>query len=271
MNKLLLLFSLLSIAILPQAKDSMDVFIIESFADYEYGNLKISFFTERPVISLVRIDNSKNYPVSMEYSENHNFEIPIDSINPKKQVIPFSLILTDSTGKTYNMGPYELEVNAIPEVEERSNLLTLCLFGGMVFGIPSPSYAFSKEENSFSLTKDIPLIFIRSTDNIGYPFGYFSVEYTYIFNNRIKNILRAGYKHIIEIPGIEFISPGITGFTNFYGFNGIGGEVSLGLFEVYDVFTIYSRYRYNWQPNKTINNFHEVSLGVYSGFFAIYL
>jgi hypothetical protein len=79
-----------------------------------------------------------------------------------------------------------------------------------------------------------------------------------------------GYKHLIEVPGIEYVSPGVNGFTNLKGFNGISPELSMGLFKIFDTFTVYSRLRYNFQPGRRNSEFSEISIGLYSGFFAIY-
>jgi hypothetical protein len=136
--------------------------------------------------------------------------------------------------------------------------------------VPAPVYVKAKDKDYFSLTKEIPMFFIRSR-GYQYPTGYFSAEYSHIFNAQVKNYFRLGYKHIIEIPWIEYISPGFNGFTNFKGFNGISPEVSLGLFRIANTFTFYTRYRFNAKPSEAGSEFHEFNIGLYSGFFAFYL
>ncbi|MBZ0199112.1 MAG: hypothetical protein K8H86_04535, partial [Ignavibacteriaceae bacterium] len=102
-----------------------------------------------------------------------------------------------------------------------------------------------------------------------YPMGYFSAEYSYIINAPVRNFLRVGYKHIIEIPVFEYIAPGLNGFTNFKGFNGISPEVSLGLFRAFNAFTVYTRYRFNAMPGQKGSEFHEFSIGLYTNFFSL--
>jgi len=160
--------------------------------------------------------------------------------------------------------PYE------PEIKGGSDLVQLCLFGGAIFLLPYPDLIIHDGYGYFALTKDIPILSFRSS-NINYPSAYLSLEYTYIFESEQNNILRAAYKRIFEIDYLEFIAPAISAYTNFSGNNGIGIELSAGLFTIEDTFTLYSRYRYNLKPGDSSGNFHEISVGLYSGFFSIYL
>jgi hypothetical protein len=85
------------------------------------------------------------------------------------------------------------------------------------------------------------------------------------------NYLRTGYKQIFEPGFIEYVSPGVKVFTNFAGNNGISPEISFGLFRMLDSFTVYARYRYNIKPGDSSANFNEISIGLYSSFFSLYL
>jgi hypothetical protein len=136
--------------------------------------------------------------------------------------------------------------------------------------LPYPDLIIQNNKNHFALSKDIPIISFRSS-SINYPASYISVEYTYIFDAEKNNLLRAGYKRIYEIDYIEFLAPGLSAYTNFFGNNGMGFELSAGLFTIEDTFTLYSRYRYNLKPGDSSGNFHELSIGLYSGLFSIYL
>jgi hypothetical protein len=251
--------------------DSVEIFLIENFVTPEVPHtLIVSFFSSVPVKSKLVIEGKITIQVSSDLTDNHKAEIDLTQYNFDDAYIPFIIESEDSSGRVWQSEQYEFEFPREVKIESESNFLLLCLFGGAVFGLPSPAYVKWGEENYFSLTKEIPLLFIPSS-GYSYPTGYFSIEYSHIFNGPVKNFFRVGYKHIIEIPGIEYISPGINGFTNFKGFNGISPEISLGLFKIYNTFTLYTRYRFNAKPGAAGSEFHEISIGLYSGFFAIYL
>jgi hypothetical protein len=253
-----------------QDEDSIEVYLIDSFVTPEVPHtFMLSFFTSAPARSKVIIDNSYDYEVSAELSESHKINIDISDLSFKKKNVPFVILVTDSTGRQYTSETYEFELPEEPKVEGESNFLLLCVFGAAVFGLPYPAYVKEKTEDYFSLTKEIPVVSIRG-GGYRYPMGYFSIEYSHIFNAPVKNFVRIGYKHIIEVPGIEYVSPGISGFTNFNGFNGISPEISLGLFRVVNTFTVYARYRFNAKPGESGSEFHEFSIGLYSSFFSLY-
>jgi hypothetical protein len=251
--------------------DPVEIFLIENFVTPETPHkLMVSYSTSVPVKSKLIIDSKITIPVSENFADNHKTEVDLTKYNFDDTYIPFVIETEDSTGKIVQSERFEFEFPREVKIEGESNFLLLCLFGGAVFGLPAPAYVKWGGKNYFGLTKEIPLLFIPSS-GYSYPAGYFSLEYSHIINAPVKNYFRVGYKHIIEIPGIEYISPGINGFTNFKGFNGISPEISLGLFKIYNTFTFYTRYRFNAKPGDTGSEFHEISIGLYSGFFAIYL
>jgi len=273
--KLLVLISvIISFSFISYAQDdadSIEVYLIDSFVTPEVPHtFMLSFFTSAPAKSKVVIDNSYVYNVSADLNESHKINIDISDLSFKQKYVPFIIVVEDSLGNQYTSEKYEFELPEEPKVEGDSNFLLLCLFGATVFGLPSPVYVKEKSEDYFSLAKEIPLVSIRG-GGYRYPTGYFSAEYSHIFNAPVKNFLRIGYKHIIEIPGIEYVSPGISGFTNFNGFNGISPELSLGLFRIVNTFTLYARYRFNAKPGESGSEFHEFSIGLYSSFFSLYL
>jgi hypothetical protein len=251
--------------------DSIEVYIIENFITPEPPHtFKLTFFTSSDCKSKLIIDGKYSYDVSTVLAGTHEADIDITKMNLQGELIPFVIIVEDSLGNKYQSEQYDFELPKEIKMESESNFLLLCLFGGTVFMVPAPVYVKAKDKDYFSLTKEIPMFFIRSR-GYQYPTGYFSAEYSHIFNAQVKNYFRLGYKHIIEIPWIEYISPGFNGFTNFKGFNGISPEVSLGLFRIANTFTFYTRYRFNAKPSEAGSEFHEFNIGLYSGFFAFYL
>ncbi len=250
--------------------DSIEVYLIDSFVTPEVPHtFMLSFFTSAPAKSKVIIDKTHTYDVSDNFTENHKIDIDISNLDFKTKNVPFIILVEDSLGKQYKSEEYEFELSEEPKIEGGANFLLLCLFGAVDFALPSPVYVKEKTEDYFSLIKEIPLVSFRGS-GYRYPIGYFSIEYSHIFNAPVKNFLRLGYKHIISIPGIEYVSPGINGFTNFKGFNGISPELSLGLFRIVNTFTVYARYRFNVKPGEAGSEFHEFSIGLYSSFFSLY-
>jgi len=250
--------------------DTVEVYLIDNFVTPESpAKLIISFSTDVKAKSEIIIDDRYKYSVSKELNENHQDSINISDLKFKTKSPHFVIAVTDSLGRKYISEKYEIDIPKEVELKQDNNFLLLCLFGGTVFILPYPVYAYWNGTPYFSLTKEIPLIFIRS-GSYSYPMGYFSLEYSYVYKAPVRNFMRVGYKHIFEVPGIEFISPGINGVTNFKGFNGISPELSIGLFKIFNTFTLYSRFRYNIKPGDNKSEFKEISIGLYSGFFAIY-
>lgn len=248
-----------------------DLYLIDAYVTAEKPyTFILSFFTSEDAKTKVIINDQYELNISDQYLSDHSAEIDFSDYSFPNKFVPFIIVSETRQGEII-----ESEVNEIVlpyeefiETKEGSEPISTILFGIFLYILPSPNFILYEEDNYFSLTKEFPIITFYSS---GYtnPSGNISLEYTHVYESSIDNYLRLGYKHFIPVGGIEYISPGLTGFTNFNGFNGIGAEVSLGLFNIYDVFTVYSRYRYNLNPSDTNEYFHEISLGLYSYFFTI--
>jgi len=270
--KLAAIFLLFSLNLFAQNfydEDSIEVYVIDSFIPPDNPDVfNLSFFTSEPAKSKVVFNEEHEYEISNELSEEHRIQINLKEAGFKTKIVTYIIFVEDSSGNVNQSERYEFELQEEVQIEGESNFLLLCLFGGTVFLVPSPVLVITEEDNYFSLTKEIPILSFRGSYN--YPAGYISVEYSHIFDAPEKNFVRLGYKHFIEIPALEYISPGLNGFTNFQGFNGLSPEVSVGLFKIYNTFTLYTRYRYNFNPGESNTSFHEISLGLYSSFFSFY-
>jgi hypothetical protein len=279
MKKLILtLFLLLNISLIIKAQDSantdssnMEIFLIDSYVQPEPpNNFILSFYTSSVCMSNVIIDERYDIVVSNFLSESHSIKIDLAEMNILNKEVKFVIVTIDSLGRKQISETFEFALPFEPIIKEGSSLFTLCLFAGIVFGLPAPGYARIDGRDYFSLTKEIPILSFRSSGK-NYPAGYISLEYTYIFNAVYRKFLRIGYKRIFEIPVFEYISPGLTAYSNFSSQNGIAPEISLGLFSIYNTFTFYTRYRYNIKPSDSNSNFHEINLGLYTRFFSLYL
>lgn len=249
----------------------MEVFLIDAYVKQEPPYIFIlSFYTSEVCLSNVIIDDKYEYLVSNGLSEAHSAKIDITALNFLERNVNFVIETIDSLGNKYKSEEFEFDLPYEPIIKDGSSIWTLCLFAGSVFILPMPGYVNADGNNYYSLTKEIPIVSFRSKRG-NYPSGYFSFEYTYIFEAEDKNYLRLGYKRIFPVDFIEYISPGVTAYTNFNGQNGISPELSVGWFTLLDTFTLYTRYRYNYKPGDSNSNFHEINLGLYTRFFSLYL
>ena len=249
----------------------MEVFLIDAYVKQEPPYIFIlSFYTSEVCLSNVIIDNKYEYLVSSGLSEAHSAKIDITALKFLDKNVSFIIETIDSSGKKSKSESFEFDLPYEPIISEGSSIWTLCLFAGSVFVLPMPGYVNANGNSYYSLTKELPIVSFRSKKG-NYPASYFSFEYTYIFDAEDKNFARFGYKRIIPIDYIEYISPGITAYTNFNGQNGFSPELSVGWFTLLDTFTLYTRYRYNYKPGDSNSNFHEINLGLYTRFFSLYL
>lgn len=251
----------------------IDIFIIDSYVTPEKPHkLRITFFTSDSAYAKVVLADEYEFNVNEIPNTDHDFQKELKGMTFDSTVIPFYVIATDGKGKQKRSEVYDI---ALPEDNELlkgkgSSLFTICCFGGLIFGMPSPTLVVTEDKNHFSLTKEIPIVSFYSK-GYNYPISYISAEYSHIFEADRRNYFRLGFKYIFQPGVIEFISPGLNGFTDFKGFNGLSPEMTLGLFKVYDAFTVYARYRFNFQPDYSSRNFHEFSIGLYSSFFTFNL
>lgn len=251
--------------------DSTEVYLIDAYCTREMPyTFKLSFYTSEECRSKVILDEEYEFDISTELTDFHKKDIDISNLSFAGRIVYFIIETETEYGQVFKSEKYDFDLPYEPQIESGSDLFTLCLFGSVIFLLPYPSYAFDSNSSYFSLTKEIPFISFRSK-NRNYPAGYLSAEYSYLFENDHPSYLRLGYKQLYEVSHIEYLSPGISLYTNFYVNQGVSPELSLGLFTIEDTFTFYVRYRYNFALQTNGTNFQEINIGLYSGFFSLYL
>ncbi|KUG24968.1 hypothetical protein ASZ90_005213 [hydrocarbon metagenome] len=275
MKKYLISFLLLFVLTLSSSAQDADVevFVIDSYiTQVEPYNFILSFFTDDSVTSTVTIENQYSFVVSDTLAEDHQIEIDLSNMTLDSAYVKFIISGKTKNGVNYISDQFEViaPFKNLLQSDKDPSLLTMCCFGGIIFGLPSPTVVFQNGETMFSLAKEISL-FTHYSGGYNYPAGYFGIEYAHIFNTEHQNFLRFGYKQIFTLKHIEFVSAGVSGFTSFKGFNGVSTEITIGWLKIYNAFTLYSRYRYNFQPSNFDRNFHEISIGLYSHFFSLNL
>lgn len=232
----------------------MEVFLIDAYVKQEPPYIFILSFSSEVCLSNVIIDNKYEYVVSNGISEAHSAKIDITDLKFLDKNVSFIIETIDSSGKKSKSESFEFDLPYEPIISEGSSIWTLCLFAGSVFVLPMPGLMDYSSIGYYTLTKEIPIISFRSKKG-NYPSGYVATEYTYRFGDQDNHYLRVGYKRIIPIDYIEYISAGVSAYTNFSGQNGFAPEVSLGWFTLFDTFTLYTRYRYNYKPGDSNSNF----------------
>ena len=249
---------------------STEIYLIDAYCTREVPHkFKLSFYTSEEATSQVVLDDEYKYDVATELTDLHKAEIEIHDLSFNNNIVEFIIITETGDGRIDTSEVFDFDLPYEPKLKGGSDFVTICLFAGAIFLLPYPNYIFDGDKSYFSLTKEIPVLSFRSRGN--YPSGYYSVEYTYIFDSGAPNYLRAGYKKLFELPHTEYISPGVSLYTNFSGNHGISPEFSIGLFTIKDTFTLYARYRYNINLAGSGKNFNEISIGLYSAFFSLYL
>ena len=249
---------------------STQIFVIDSYISTEKPlKLNLSFYTSEPTTSKIVISNEFEYIISDKITSQHKAQIDISNLGIKDSILNFKIIVKNSNNVITESQNYKVDYPKIILVGKESNLLLFGMLFASVFIVPTPSYAFTEDGNHFSITKEIPLISFRGS-SINFPKSYFTLEFTHIYKSDRSNFIRVGYKYLEETSFVKFISPGLDLVTNFNGFNGIGVGLSIGLFNVADTFTLYTRYRYNFQPSHSERNFSEISLGMYTNFFSVH-
>lgn len=270
LKKFLLLFSLISTFVFSQT-DSIEIYLIDAYCTREVPHkFKLSFYTSEVCKSSVVLEEEYEFRISEEAADLHKTEIELSNLSFSSNIVNFVIVIETEDGASFRSEVFDFDLPYEPKLEGGSDFFTLCLFAGAIFLLPYPNYILDGDNSYFSLTKEIPFISFRKKSS-DYPAGYFSVEYTYIFNSEMPNYLRAGYKKIFELPHTEYIAPGVSLYSNFNSNHGISPEFSVGLFTIKDTFTFYARYRYNIKLSNNGINFHELSVGLYSALFSLYL
>ncbi|MBE0571916.1 MAG: hypothetical protein IH618_10265 [Ignavibacteriaceae bacterium] len=268
---LLLILIFISSEKLFSQTDSIEVYLIDAYCTREIPYIfKLSFYTSDACKSKVILEDKYEFGVSYEPTDLHKTDIALSNLSFKDNIVNFVIITETDSGVINKSETFDFDLPFEPQIKEGSDWITLCLFGSSIFLIPYPSFAAESQQNFFSLTKEIPIISFRSR-SLNYPSGYLSFEYSYIFNAEDPGYLRAGYKRIFEIPGLEYLSPGISLYTNFNKNLGLSPEFSIGLFTIKDTFTMYIRCRSNFTFHASGTNFQEIYIGFYSGLFSLYL
>lgn len=246
--------------------DSIEVILIEAYSPKDSPDkMVLTFFASEPVKAEVIFSN-KTVPLGEEFKESHTNSIDIKGVPPQEELIIFYIRVTGESGGSNLSEPFDIVAEGNTSISGGADL-TGCLIGTAVYAIPAVYYNFHNDSLGLGLGKEFPLLSFYS-GGYNYPNGYLAVEYTYSDIHDIKSRYNFGYKQIIEIPFINYVSFGFSFSTDFRGRNAVVPEVSLGLFRIMNVFTLYVRTSHYVFPANKGNNMTQLSLGLFSAFFS---
>jgi hypothetical protein len=271
---LILIFSIFLSPIFFNAQTSepeFDIYLIDSYVTPEKPNkVVISFITGDSTKSKIIFKNSEEFVVSENFAETHKFEIEFEKLGIIGTKILFDIIAENKAGIIETLENNLIEISEGLKIgdESDSGLFQTCCIGSVIFLFPSASVSISENNSYFGISKELPLFSFYSK-GYNYPVGYIGVEYSYFFNAQEKHRLNIGYKHIFTLNYIKFISIGANYSTLFGGRHYFAPELTAGLFQIENVFTVYLRYRYLQPFSANHSKVHFLSIGLYSHFFSL--
>lgn len=257
--------------------EKIEVYLIDNYVKVNgVKELILSWMTNIPVKSKVKINDIGEFTCSDSLQEFHTFNLNLSQFNLSKDEYMFTIISEDETGEVFESEEYSFSIpteTIVPtRIEEKKYGFYLynCLLGGTFWLIPSPAIAIENSNLKFALVKDLPLLsFGSSSAYKSYPYGYIYAGYSHIFRGILQNSFRYGYKHLIEVQKHKnFVSLGIGGFSNFKGMNGFSTEVGISLLKILNSFELYGGYSFNIIPEKNYK-LHLFQIGLYTSSFSI--
>jgi len=248
-----------------------EIYVIDSYITPEKPyRLIVTFSTNEECTSVIKIKSGKTFNVSDSLTEDHRVEIDMSDLYGLNE-IKYNLLVKSKQRIETTSDEYEVALpnQFILTPTTDNNWYQMCI-GGLVYAIPTFEYVAMGGKEYFGLSKEIPLISFYG-NGYNYPNGYFGIEYSHYLKAPSQNFFRIGYKHMFQFREIRYISPGISLFGDFKGHNGLSTEISLGLFQIKNVFTLFTKYRYNFQLKSGGKDFYEFSIGLYSNIFSFNL
>jgi len=253
------------------AQSTFEFYLLNSFITEENPpQLSVSFLTTQKSKSSIIIIGTGKFPVSQKLSTRHNFKISLNKINVKKNIVYF-LEGVNAQGKTFRSDTFyvDLPEAQFKNIPQEKNILPIVYLGVLTFFTPMPGILNGNGINKIvTLNKELPIIAFGGSEG-KYPFLFLSFEYSYLLNKNLKNLGSIGLNYLIPIKYLEYISTGIALTTDFNNNLGISPDLALGLFNVYNAFTVYVKYKFDYFKAKSIPYYHEIKLGLYAKFFSI--
>lgn len=261
--------------------DEVEVYLIDNYVKNDKGKIFIvSWMTNIPVKSKIKIQNVGEFVVSDTLTDFHSAKIDLSNYNFSTEENFFIIIseLEDGTKITSDeysfIVPLEKIITQDSKETKRSSSYYLYnfLLGTALWLMPSPGLVIEENQTKPAIIKDLPIVSIGSASAYKtFPYVYLYVGYGHIFDSNFKNSFRFGTKYLYEIKNLRhFVSFGIGGLTNFKGKNGYYGDFGFSFLKILSTFEMYASYSYNFLPSSK-NKFHLFTIGLFTSSFSINL
>ncbi len=254
------------------AQSKVRFYLLNSFVTEDKPKeLSISFITTRPSKTKILILGNGKFNVSKKLKLKHNFKMDLRGLKVKDNSLAYILIAETKKGVVSRSDTFYVEITdeQLKEINEGENILPLVYLGALTFLAPMPGIVKSNGvDNVVTLNKELPLISLGGS-NRKYPLAVLSFEYSYLLNRNLKNLGSVGISFMQQIKYFEYFALGIALTSDFSNNYGVSPSIALGLFNVYNAFTVFIKYKYDYFKAGSINNYNEVKLGLYAKFFSI--
>ncbi len=265
------IFLLFSVSFFAQ-EGELEFYLIDSYVTIEKPHkFKLMFFTSDSCTTKILFNNAKLFVISNSLKEEHKFELDLSGFVFDSAFVPFVLIAKDKNGKVFKSERFEVELpndESLLQSESGGSVLNLCL-GSVSLLLPSVGVYYSNRKTfNLALAKEIPFL---SFGNIGkaYPSATLSVGYSHFFNAETKNYLSIIYKRIFKIPTLQYFAFGGGITTDFQGAYFFSPEFELGVLKLSEDYTLFLRYKFDFDFNCYCNKKNQFYLGLYAPFFSI--
>lgn len=252
-------------------REAIEFYVVDSYVTPETPHtFKLTFFTSDSCTTKILFNNKKRFDISRKLSDEHKFTLDLTGYAFDSTSVPFVLIAKDKFGNVFKSEEFEVELPddaSLLQSEGSGSFFNLCI-GGISLLVPSVGVYFTSIDSlKFSLSKEIPFL---TFNNIGakYPSGYLALSYSYVFKNSSKNFVGISYKKIFEFNLLEYVALGGGIYTDFKGAYGFSPDVELGLFRIFDDYTLFLQYKFNLNISDYGGNANQIYLGLYAPFFS---
>ncbi|MBM4176286.1 MAG: hypothetical protein FJ213_08965 [Ignavibacteria bacterium] len=261
-----------------QDEEEFELYLIDNYVrSNDPSKLVLSWMTNIEALTKVEIPSLGVFAASDTLTDKVFLVIDVSKIlnKPGDYDFYFISILLDGREVRSEKFVFTIPQQEVPPIEtsrsEISYYFYTCCIGGSFWLMPSVGISYTEGNANFSLNKDIPLLSLSSKSVFkNYPYSFFYVGYNHILKGPVQNLFRYGYRQLFEMKDLlNYISIGLSGFTNFTGVNGISPEISFSFLKILSTFDLYLLYRFDKELINGNYKSHQIQLGLFTSSFSL--